>query len=551
MLHCWVESSMRKVFRDATPGTAQAINVCAARNEREDVQVILLSDRRVRGVALEVTALKGPGQARIPASRVRTNFVAYVPVAYNTYNTEESELVRKAPDLFPDGLLEEEAITLQPGQAQPVWLTAHVPAETPPGEYFGEVRVAAGKEQTVLPLRLTVWPFDLSTKGRLWMTNWFSPQHLCDRLGAEMYSPLFWQLLDRVAHNMAEHRQNVILTPIWSLVKITRTRSGYGYNYSRLDRWIRTFDRYGVAELIEGSHLGGRLGDWDSDFGYNPLTVFDAAGRPELLPAAPVGDPEREALLRDFLLNLEVHLKQRGWYHRLILHVADEPVVANAKSYERMAAFVRSVLPGVRRIDAVMSHGLRGSVEIRVPQIQELSDEKRPRGEELWFYTCLAPQGPYPNRFVDFSLLKVRIMHWLNWRYGATGYLHWGYNWWGQWSGAPGRIDPWQNTTGGSEALPEGKLKLPPGDPFIVYPGTDGVCNSLRWEMVRRGVEDYEYLWLLEQKAAALPPRSPARRRISQLLQCIRGTLLKSHSEYTRSESELLAAREAMAALLA
>ncbi len=92
-------------------------------------------------------------------------------------------------------------------------------------------------------------------------------------------------------------------------------------------------------------------------------------------------------------------------------------------------------------------------------------------GEELWCYTCLAPQGPYPNRFLDFSSLKTRIIHWLNWRYGSIGYLHWGYAAWHPWGGLKGRVDPWNSATGGSEKLPWGGWACRPATPTWPTPG--------------------------------------------------------------------------------
>jgi hypothetical protein len=81
-------------------------------------------------------------------------------------------------------------------------------------------------------------------------------------------------------------------------------------------------------------------------------------------------------------------------------------------------------------------------------------------------------------------LIDSRLMHWLNYRYDATGYLHWGYN---QWD------DDSYNKIG--EHI---------GDGWHVYPVIDGVLNSLRWEEMRNGIQDYEYLWMLEEKIREL-----------------------------------------------
>jgi hypothetical protein len=50
------------------------------------------------------------------------------------------------------------------------------------------------------------------------------------------------------------------------------------------------------------------------------------------------------------------------------------------------------------------------------------------------------------------------------------------------------------------------------GDGSLLYPGKkvgiDGPVSSIRLECIRDGIEDYSYLWLLEQKAgrdAVLP----------------------------------------------
>jgi hypothetical protein len=110
-------------------------------------------------------------------------------------------------------------------------------------------------------------------------------------------------------------------------------------------------------------------------------------------------------------------------------------------------------------------------------------------------------------------------------------------------------VDPWSNATGSSERLPVGKLPLPPGDPHVVYPGQARICNSIRWEMVRRGTDDYEYLKLLEAAIAAAHG-SQAATEAQALLDEIRATLLGSHSTYTRSDAALQNARRRIAAAI-
>ena len=81
-------------------------------------------------------------------------------------------------------------------------------------------------------------------------------------------------------------------------------------------------------------------------------------------------------------------------------------------------------------------------------------------------------------------LLDSRILHWMNYRYDAAGYLHWGWNQWNE--------DPYRD------------VGMHIGDAWHVYPVKDGVINSIRWEEMRNGIQDYEYFWMLENKTREL-----------------------------------------------
>ena len=41
-----------------------------------------------------------------------------------------------------------------------------------------------------------------------------------------------------------------------------------------------------------------------------------------------------------------------------------------------------------------------------------------------------------------------------------------------------------------------GGQPYPAGDCYMVYPGPDGPISTVRWEIFREGVQDYEYLKL-------------------------------------------------------
>ncbi len=116
---------------------------------------------------------------------------------------------------------------------------------------------------------------------------------------------------------------------------------------------------------------------------------------------------------------------------------------------------------------------------------------------------------------------------WLNYRYDLKGYLHWGFNHWTD--------DPW-NAPGQHR-----------GDGWHVYPARDGLLDSLRWEQMRNGLQDYECLWLLEDKIrqirATLSPRAagyldPRRRGVE-----IASRVVATYTDFSRDPEALYAAR--------
>ena len=76
--------------------------------------------------------------------------------------------------------------------------------------------------------------------------------------------------------------------------------------------------------------------------------------------------------------------------------------------------------------------------------------------------------------------------HWINYKYGLVGYLHWGLNFWGS--------DPLTSDASRDRG------KLPAGDANITYPGYRKLYSSIRLEAMRDGIYDYELLKMLERK---------------------------------------------------
>jgi len=517
----WQVDSLTKVFEDTTPPVApKALTIAAARNEVVSAQFAVRADAALKGLRCSVDALAGPGGAKIDGVRVR--FVGYVNVKRNS----DRSAIRKAPARFPDPLLEDKRIGVAGGKTQPVWITIRVPKKARPGAYTGQVTFQSGDHRAELPLAVEVFAAALPDKRTLWVTNWTA---IPSRRRMEFFvdfpwepsQPGYWTLVRAYARNMAAHRQNVILTPIHQLVRVTAGADGaLQFDFALFDRWVKLFQDEGVIGRIEGGHLaGGRYGTAT----HKSTAWVVERGKAVRKRVSSWGKTHKD-FLAQFLPALQAHLETKGWLKIYVQHVFDEPTPKNIARYKELAAVVKQHAPKLRTVEATHSHELVGSIDVWVPQLDHYGrrlafyQARQTAGDEVWIYTCCGPRdGRHMNRFTDYHLLKVRLLHWVNAKYGATGYLHWG---WNQWT----RKDVYADTEN------HGRQWLPPGDKYIVYPKPGGVLDSIRSEAMLEGIQDYELLCLL----AAKNPKQAGQ---------IMNSVVQSFTRYTVDPKRFRAAR--------
>ena len=92
------------------------------------------------------------------------------------------------------------------------------------------------------------------------------------------------------------------------------------------------------------------------------------------------------------------------------------------------------------------------------------------------------------------------------------------------------------------------------GDGSLVYPAKDGgVVDSIRWEAIRDGAEDYEYLWLLRECVKMAETRglndASLLARAHRLL-AIDDNVVRSFKDYNPDPAKLLATRDGMATVI-
>ena len=326
-------------------------------------------------------------------------------------------------------------------RTEAIWITLYAPASAKPGRYDGEaVLESGGRKIASAPFGFEITQAAVPEHQVLKVTNWFntSAASLAEQFPIKGSDDRYWHLLGNIGRVMADHHQNVLLTPVFELTTPRIEGGKLAYDFSRLDRWVETFEKAGLIGTIEGGHLLARPLGFDSPLEV-PAYVIEE-GKISTRGLSP-DDPRAEAFFDSYLSALYAHLKEHGWEKRYIQHIHDEPHGAENPIYNRYAKIIRRNLPGVPTLDAI---GLDQDIsffadvaDIWVPvlssfdhQMDKIRDHVA-KGGQAWFYTCIGPQGRYLNRFTDLPLLKTRLLHWFNYRHDFAGFLHWGGNYWG------------------------------------------------------------------------------------------------------------------------
>lgn len=126
----------------------KSIQLYAACREYEPFQIILMpKEKAMKSVAITVTDFIGP-------SVISKNNIKVAPMGWR----RDSNSVFKAEMLRTDI----KTFDIKNNYQQPVWVNIFVPEKTKPGNYFGEIKIAAeGMKSQKIKVKVKVWSFKL------------------------------------------------------------------------------------------------------------------------------------------------------------------------------------------------------------------------------------------------------------------------------------------------------------------------------------------------------------------------------------------------------
>ncbi len=441
---------------------------------------------------------------------VRIRLVEQVPSGKPCGDAVDANYLTTEPGLFPDLLkpCPDGRFTPVCGKRRALWIDIPAMRDARPGEYPLTLIAEAAADGHMVSRRFSVLirQIALPSQGRsFYHTEWFHADCLADYYRTPVFSELHWRAVASQIATAAELGINVILAPVFTppldtevggerttvqLTDIFFAHGEYRFGFERLDRFCQICRDAGISRL----EIPPLFTQWGAAATPKILVLEDGVPVKKFGWHVPSDSPEYQEFLKAFLPALTEHLPATGYDRdHVFFHISDEPDGGNAENYRAARQAAAGLLEGWTIIDTLSDYRFYEEGLVTHPVVAENHIEPflRHNVPGLWTYYCCSQTTDVPNRFFAMPSARSRILGVLMYVYHLSGFLHWGYNFYN--SGlSRSHIDPFCDTHAG--------FFFPSGDPFLVYPGTDGQCwSSVRGEVMRQAMEDYRALTALEE----------------------------------------------------
>lgn len=522
----WAEGTW-KIFKEQSVPEKKSrfVAISAARNEYEPFQLVLRSKKDLKNVVIEASDLKN-GKSTIEKNNIEISRVEYVQIQ------KPSDLLGH-PGLYPDPLpLYKAPVQIKANENQPFWFTVYVPKDAAPGIYKGNIFIKHESSQpVVVELKLKVFNFTLSdeTHTKTAYGVYLNKEYhgLTEREDMIKTYDLYLQMFK--AHRLSPY----------SPMQYFPVKQNINCENKTVELDFSEFDR-GAERYLEEFQFNGFNYGW---------------GLPEELCGNKRFTEEYNELFKKMNGIITQHLKENGWLQKAYVYWIDEPPREKWDEVKQGMELLKECCPGLRRLltintAAAPTPTFYGYVDVWVPIFHLYNPKsarfRQKRGEKVWWYVCTEPKSPWPNNFIDHPAINHRIRFWMMQKYRVDGDLYWSTTYWAQ--------NPWEvsmsySPEGYGWGNGDGRLLYPPAkekspEPLIAPPVT-----SIRFEMIREGLEDKEYFWILEQEILRLKAKNDQERaqKGEQALFLI-DTLVRDLTSFEKDPQKLYEAREKIAA---
>lgn len=341
-------------------------------------------------------------------------------------------------------------------------------------------------------------------KQKLIYTNWFHYDCIAELYNEKVFSDRYFKIMADYVKKAAQNGMNMILMPAFTppldtgvgsermtvqLVKITKTESGYEFDFSLMKRFVDICRKCGITHF-EHCHF---FTQWGAENAPKIMVYENGKEKKMFHWKTKATGKAYVTFLREYIKALKVFLKEEKLERNILFHISDEPDEKMLENYAKARNSIIDLLEGYMVGDA-MSHVEyyeKGYCDMPISTTVDIHDFIG-KCKNLWaYYTggCIGDQRS--NRVMGMTRERNRILGIQLYYYNIKGFLHWAYN---NYYGKQSKyfFNPCLNPNGGFAM---------PGTSYMVYPAFNGSCyQSVRQKNFAEGIGDIQLLTLLEKK---------------------------------------------------
>lgn len=494
MINLKIVSSLEKVLPKFELNANETKEITALAGETVSFQVAYSSDMMGRyGIKIETDN----------DTNTKLYFVKNVPVGMATlaHARGDNNYLSHEPGLFPDVL---EPADRDWVQVHDIWNSVWITVNAKEGIHNIKVTFSSPFDEEPVSVDFTVNIIKCELpEQELVFTQWFHCDCIATHYGCEIFSEEHWKLIEKFLRLGAQNGINMILTPVFTppldteiggerptvqLLDIEKSGDTYKFDFSKLLRWVNLCKSIGF-KYFEMPHL---FTQWGAKA--TPKIIAVENGREKRIFGWDVASDtyEYDNFLSQMIPALRDFLFEQGIADKTYFHISDEPNKENMETYRKAKDVAEKYLDGCKVIEALLDPELylKGFAKIPVPEICNMKEWIKLDLPERWCYYCCGDVIDVSNRMIAMPSARNRSIGVQLYKYKATGFLHWGYNFYYS-QNSHLVLNPYNET--------DAHGAFPSGDAFSVYPGKDGAIPAIGLVVFNEALQDIRALKALEK----------------------------------------------------
>lgn len=518
-LHCIYETDFGPAAAELSP-----IRIAGTRNGTFAGQIVTAYDRPVRNLKASVSQLTAvKGDARIGTDAVHVFYpeatitdprgYRRIPRGHSRWTRVRTfDTLQKEPPavIQVNKRYKKNAAPLALRAVQPVWVRVDVSEDAVPGRYRGVLNISAdGIDQVTVPVRLYVeeWKLPPASAWQTFAGHFQSPESVALHYNVPMWSERHFAYLEKAFEllgsigNKTVYLSCIAKTDVGNsqtMLRWVKKEGGFEPDFTAIDRYLSLANKYLVNPQVVCFYVwdrpfgGGYFGRKNRSYSQPEVTVIDPETGTNSLVKIPAYD--RDAA-KEFWKPAAVGIKERmdklGWTGSLMLGVGDDCIPGKP-----VVRLWKDLLPEARWVS--MSHAIHYNFHKIAPVGYATTVWQArfyPKAKYGWRrkeLICHFDRDSWRRGIQKQLLVLSYLAGERNITGGQRGFGRQSADFWPVLKHKKGRKSISARYPGNKGQL---QIRM---NPYLA-PGPDGHVSTIRFEMIREGLQECEARIFIER----------------------------------------------------